>query len=235
VNYVWAAASHIGRSRANNEDAFAPLTDGTAAGTVVLAVADGMGGHVAGEVASRLAIESAMEHDGTAVERVRAGNDRVVEAVIADPALAGMGTTLTLVRLEPDGTLDLAHIGDSRAYRLREGTMERLTRDHTLVADLVAEGRLDPRQVSDHPQRNLLTRVIGMGRTIEVDELAGSAQPGDRLLLCSDGLTSMINDSQIAYILGEGQPEEAVWALIEAANAAGGEDNITVIVVDVLA
>ena len=235
MNYVWAAASHIGRSRANNEDAFAPLTDGTAAGPVVLAVADGMGGHVAGEVASRLAIESAMEHDGTAVERVRAGNDRVVEAVIADPALAGMGTTLTLVRLEPDGALDLAHIGDSRAYRLREGTMERLTRDHTLVADLVAEGRLDPRQVSDHPQRNLLTRVIGMGRTIEVDELAGSALPGDRLLLCSDGLTSMIKDSRIATILGEGQPEEAVWTLIEAANAAGGEDNITVIVVDVLA
>jgi protein phosphatase len=233
--YSWAGASHVGRVRANNEDSFAPMADGVGGGPVVLAVADGMGGHVAGEVASQLALAAAMDSGGSAAERVRAGNDRVVEAVIGDPALAGMGTTLTLIRLSGDGGFDLGHIGDSRAYRLRNGTLEQLTRDHTLVADLVADGRLDPAQVAVHPQRNLLTRVIGMGRTIEVDEITDRAESGDRVLLCSDGLTSMVSDAKIAAILGSGQPEEAVWALIEAANAAGGEDNITVIVVDVSA
>jgi protein phosphatase len=202
---------------------------------MVVAVADGMGGHVAGEVASSLALESAMSESGSAGDRVRAGNESVVEAIIADPTLAGMGTTLTLISFGADGEIDLAHIGDSRAYRLRGRKLEQLTHDHTLVADLVAEGRLDPGAVEGHPQRNLLTRVIGMGKSIAVDEIADTALPGDRLLLCSDGLTNMLTEAQIVKLLRSGDAEEAVWALIEAANDAGGEDNITVVVVVVAA
>lgn len=235
MNYSWAGATHVGRMRTNNEDAFAPAAPGTGPGPVVVAVADGMGGHVAGEVASTLALEAAMDGSGGAGDRVRAGNERVVEAVVADPSLAGMGTTLTLISLGAEGEIDLAHIGDSRAYRLRGRKLEQLTHDHTLVADLVAEGRLDPGAVKAHPQRNLLTRVIGMGKSIQVDEIVGSVLPGDRLLLCSDGLTSMVSDSQITKLLKTGETEEAIWALIEAANNAGGEDNITVVVVDVTA
>jgi protein phosphatase len=235
MNYSWAGATHVGRIRPNNEDAFAPLAPGVGPGPVVLAVADGMGGHIAGEVASSLAIEAAMSVSGSAGDRVRAGNERVVEAVLADPSLAGMGTTLTLISLGADGEIDLGHIGDSRAYRLRGRTLEQLTHDHTLVADLVAEGRLDPAAVSGHPHRNLITRVIGMGKSIEVDEVSERALPGDRLLLCSDGLTSMVGDAQIAKLLKAGGAEEAVWALIEAANNAGGEDNITVVVIAVTA
>ena len=232
MKYAWAGASHVGRLRTNNEDSFAPHTDGTGPGPVVVAVADGMGGHVAGEVASRLAIEAAMEETGSASERILAGNDSVVEAVVADPSLAGMGTTLTLADLGEDGTIDLAHIGDSRAYLLRDGNLSQLTNDHTLVAELVAEGRLDPAEVRAHPQRNLITRVIGMGKAIEVDRIPAEANDGDRYLLCSDGLTSMLDDDEIAELMASGQPVETVWALIEAANNAGGEDNITVIVVD---
>lgn len=232
MKYTWAGATHVGRVRANNEDVFAPATDGVGAGPVVLAVADGMGGHVAGEVAAKLAIEAAMETEGNALDRVLAGNSRVVEAIVADPSLGGMGTTLTLISLSADGDLDLAHIGDSRAYRLRGGVLEQLTSDHTLVAELVAEGRLDPKEVRAHPQRNLITRVIGMGKKVDPDQLSDRALDGDRLLLCSDGLSSMLEDSKMAELLGASMPEEAVWSLIEAANNAGGEDNITVIVVD---
>ena len=128
----------------------------------------------------------------------------------------------------------IGHIGDSRAYRLRGGELTQLTRDHTLVADLVAEGRLEPADVRRHPQRNLLTRVIGMAKEVEVDEASTPAEPGDRFLLCSDGLTNMVDDAGIAELLGrDGEVVQSVWALIEAANEAGGEDNITVIVVDV--
>ncbi|MDH3730298.1 MAG: protein phosphatase 2C domain-containing protein [Acidimicrobiia bacterium] len=235
MNYAWAGATHLGRVRTNNEDAFEPTADGVSSGPVVLAVADGMGGHVAGEVASRLAIDAAMSAKGSARERILAGNDRVVEAVVADPSLAGMGTTLTLVVLGADGELDLAHIGDSRAYQLRAGDLLQITSDHTLVAELVAEGRLDPKEVRAHPQRNLLTRVIGMGKQIEVEEFSDSAHDGDRLLLCSDGLSAMVDDPEIAELLAAATPEEAVWTLVEAANRAGGEDNVTVIVVDVTA
>jgi len=232
--YSWAGASHVGRSRTNNEDAFAPHADGTGSGPLVVAVADGMGGHIAGEVASRVAIEAAMAEAGSATERVLAGNSRVVEAVVADPSLAGMGTTLTLASFGADGAVDLAHIGDSRAYLWRDGKLTQLTKDHTLVAELVAEGRLDPAEVRAHPQRNLITRVIGMGKAIDVDHVGLETLDGDRYLLCSDGLTSMLDDDEIAAKM-TGEPVEAVWALVEAANNAGGEDNITVIVVDVAA
>ncbi len=233
MRYTWAGATHVGRHRTNNEDAFAPHGDGTGDGPIVVAVADGMGGHVAGEIASRLAIEAAMADPGSAGDRARAGNDKVVEAVISDPALAGMGTTLTLASLTGGNTAEIAHIGDSRAYLLRERGLRQLTQDHTLVAELVADGKLDPAEVRAHPQRNLLTKVIGMARTVDIDELSVEVEAGDRLLLCSDGLTSMIEDPEVAEILAQGAPEEAVWNLIEAANRAGGEDNVTVIVVDI--
>jgi protein phosphatase len=201
-------------------------------------VADGMGGAVAGEVASRLAVEAASkDSDDSAVEpiaRVAAANEAVVEASLEDPSLAGMGTTMTLVRLNPDGTADFAHVGDSRAYLLREGGMRLLTTDHTLINELVELGKITPKEAEHHPHRHMLTRVLGLG-PIAIDAFSIDVQPGDRILLCSDGLTTMVADFTIEQILDAGEGVEPTsWALIEQANTAGGVDNTTVVVIDVL-
>lgn len=235
MNYTWASATHVGHIREANEDAVFPRDDGHLQGPVVVAVADGMGGHVAGEVAARTAIEAAVatEQDVTAAARVRLANDAVIAAVEADPTLFGMGTTMTLGIFHEDGRLELAHVGDSRAYLYREGEIEQLTTDHTLVAEMVARGQLTPSQALTHPRRNLLTRVVGMTR-IGVDTRDVELTVGDRVLLCSDGLTGMVSDAEIARILiDSATPSEAAWTLVEAANAAGGVDNTTVAVVDV--
>ncbi len=236
MNYLWAGASHLGRLRPNNEDAVHPAEPGSGPGPAVIAVADGLGGHVGGEIASRLAIDSAVATQGTPAERITAANTTVVEAIVENPDLAGMGTTLTLGIFAESGQLELAHVGDSRAYLYRGGEFQQLTTDHTYVAQLVAQGRLTPTEAEHHPQRNLLTRVVGMAKTLAVDTLTKELMPGDRILLCSDGLTGMLTDSEIAAFLSEGEPpEETVWTLIEAANNAGGEDNVTVALVDVAA
>lgn len=233
MKYLWAAATHRGRIRNNNEDSHAPESAGTGEGPVVLMVADGMGGAVGGEVASQLAVETAVTTDGSPAEKIQAANRKVVEAAIGDSSLAGMGTTMTLLHLEPDGTGHLAHVGDSRAYLLRDGQLEMLTADHTVVAEHVAAGRLSPEEALTHPQRSMLTRVLGISPILEVDEIKMQLQDGDRVLLCSDGLTNMVPDDQIAATLTSTTAEDAVWTLVEKANQAGGHDNITVLVVDV--
>ncbi len=237
MKFTWASATHVGLVRSGNEDSVRPLADGSSEEAVVIAVADGMGGAVAGEIASRVAIEAAMNAAPDAgvspAERVRAGNDAVIEAISNDYTLSGMGTTLTLGYFDPSGVLEVGHIGDSRLYLYRSGALEQLTDDHTLVAELVALGQITEEQAETHPRRHLVTRVIGT-ETVDVDEMDLELQPGDRVLLCSDGLTSMLRDSRVAEILGNSaSPTEAAWSLVEAANAAGGTDNTTVAVVDV--
>lgn len=237
MRYTWASATHVGLVRAGNEDSVRPINDGSMEEPVVIAVADGMGGAVAGEVASRVAIEAALVQeptdDLTPGDRVRNGNAAVVDAVAADYELSGMGTTLTLGLFLPSGTVRIAHIGDSRLYLYRDGELQQLTTDHTLVAELVALGQITPEQAETHPRRHLVTRVIGTP-VIDVDEFDLDLEPEDRLVFCSDGLNSMLRDQEIAAKLAEASsPSEAAWSLVEAANAAGGTDNTTVAVVDV--
>jgi len=235
MNYTWATATDVGHVRQMNEDSVFPEGDGRAAGPALVAVADGMGGATAGHVASRVALAAATTRaDGAAAATlVERGNDAVLRAVAEDGSLSGMGTTLTLGIFHPEGRLELAHVGDTRAYLFRGGELDQITSDHTLVAEMVAEGRLTPAQAETHPRRHLLTRVVGMAGT-EVDTYDVELRPGDRVLLCSDGLTGMVPDHAIARILHEASdPAEAAWSLVEAANAAGGHDNTTVAVVDV--
>ena len=237
MRFTWASATHVGLVRSGNEDSVRPLADGSSEDAVVVAVADGMGGAVAGEIASRVAIEAATDPGPDSSlspgERVQAGNAAVIEAITEDFRLSGMGTTLTLGYFDPSGVLRVGHIGDSRLYLYRNGALEQLTDDHTLVAELVALGQITEEQAENHPRRHLVTRVIGT-ETIDVDELDFELKSGDRILICSDGLTSMLRDTQVAEILRQStSPSDAAWSLVEAANAAGGVDNTTVAVVDV--
>ena len=233
MKYQWAAASHKGRVRNNNEDSYAPATAGRGTGPVVLMVADGMGGAIGGEIASQLAVEHASTGSGSPVERVIRANEAVVERTVSEPGLAGMGTTLTLAEFGDDGTVNLAHVGDTRAYLWHQGLLEQLTDDHTVVAEQLAAGHISAADAVSHPQRSMLTRVLGISPEIDVDSISFDSEAGDRILICSDGLTNMVEDDRVAQLLAKGSPEEAVWALIEEANRAGGHDNITVVVVDV--
>jgi protein phosphatase len=226
--------SDTGRQRRGNEDAFfarAPL----------FAVADGMGGAQAGEVASGLAVEvleQGLPDSGGSVEerlamRVREANARINELARSDEQRAGMGTTLTAAYVGED-ELSVAHVGDSRLYRLRDGSFERLTEDHSLVEELVRQGKLTPEEAGEHPQRSIITRALGPEAGVEADTHTWPARDGDLYLICSDGLTSMVPDGRIAEIIGGtvgdgGSLAAAARALIEAANAAGGRDNITVV------
>lgn len=237
MRYTWVIESHVGKVRTGNEDSFAPPNDGVSDGPVVIAVADGMGGHVAGEVASRLAIEAAVDDDlepgESPADRVLRANEAVIHGMESDPRHSGMGTTLTLGIFEPDGTLRIGHVGDSRAYLFRDGALQQLTQDHSLVGELVAAGRLTPEEARHHPRRHLVTQSIGM-HTIEVESLTEALKDGDRILICSDGLTDMVDDAGITALLAPGDGlSDTVWSLIDAANAAGGIDNTTVAVVDV--
>ena len=233
------AATDVGRHREGNED-------NMFSGTTVFAVADGMGGHVAGEVASETALRPIAKLDGQTFDEARdatealrqaieAANRNVVGQAQADPQLAGMGTTLTAVMVR-DGQLHIAHVGDSRAYLLRDGeTINQLTTDHTLVEQLVQDGRLSRDEVATHPQRSVITRAIGVDAEVEVDTLAPLVlQPGDQVLLCSDGLSGPVSDPQISDLLrDEPDGNAAVEQLIQAANDAGGPDNITVVLLRV--
>jgi protein phosphatase len=233
------AASDVGRHRQGNED-------NMFSGTTVFAVADGMGGHQAGEVASEMALRPVAELDGqsyddakTATEALRqaieAANRSVVSEARNDPGLAGMGTTLTAVMVRDDH-LHLAHVGDSRAYLLRPGEeMTLLTTDHTLVEQLVQDGRLSRDEVATHPQRSVITRAVGVDSDIEVDTLDPLVlQDGDQILLCSDGLTGPVTEETIADLLAtEPHGDAVVGQLIGAANDAGGPDNITVVLLRV--
>jgi len=233
VRYTWAAASHQGMVRENNEDSIFPTSSGESNDGAVLIVADGMGGHVAGEVASRLAVNAAASSELEAGDRVAAGNRAIREEVSRDPGLEGMGTTMTLLTVD-DGVAHLAHVGDSRAYLLRDRELAQLTEDHTVAAEYVAMGELSSHEAVSHPQRHMLTRTLGLTRFVNIDEIDVELIQGDRLLICSDGLTEMVSDDDIAKTLGDGTPDEVVWELIELANEAGGVDNISVVVLEVL-
>jgi serine/threonine protein phosphatase PrpC len=221
--------SDTGRQRRANEDSFfvrSPL----------FVVADGMGGAQAGEVASRLAAETfaaGLPDDGSSEQRletrVREANQRIHEVSQEDRALNGMGTTLTAAYLDDD-ELTLAHVGDSRAYLLRDGELTRLTRDHTLVEELVRRGELTEEEAAEHPQRSIITRALGPEPDIDIDLHTHRVRAGDVLLLCSDGLTGMIGEDEVAEILtGADSLRNAGRALVDAANEAGGRDNITVV------
>ena len=223
-----AFRSDTGRQRNANEDSFFVRAP-------VFVVADGMGGAQAGEVASKAAAE-AFDRDlpdappeRVLKETIEAANREIHEHARADPSLAGMGTTITAAIVDASGEeVGIGHVGDSRAYRLRDGKLERLTRDHSLVEEMRRKGQLTDAQAEDHPQRSIITRALGPEPEVEVDVQTVPAQPGDLFLLCSDGLTTMLDDEHIARILAAASSiDAAVRTLIDEANRAGGRDNIT--------
>jgi PPM family protein phosphatase len=224
-------ATDIGRVRERNDDSF--LVE-----PPLYAVADGMGGHRGGDVASQLALLTIEEQfrsgTGSLAQQVKDANAAVFERSTADRAVAGMGTTLTAALIDGDEA-HLVHVGDSRAYLLRAGALRQLTEDHTLVNRMIRAGEITRQEADVHPHRNVLTRALGTEPEVDVDESDLGLLAGDRLLLCSDGLTSMVVEQQIQAIL-ETTPEtqEAADRLVRAANSAGGLDNITVVVLDVV-
>ncbi|HEU0131241.1 MAG TPA: Stp1/IreP family PP2C-type Ser/Thr phosphatase [Mycobacteriales bacterium] len=234
LSWRYAAASDVGLLRDGNEDA-------AFAGRRLLAVADGMGGHAAGEVASAAVIAALEQLDELGVDAgdprealqdaVREANANLRDMVAADAELHGMGTTVTAVLTDGDAAW-LAHVGDSRAYLLREGELRQLTRDHTFVQQLVDEGRIRREDVSTHPQRNVIMRALDGREGLELDLERLEVRPGDRLLLCSDGLSGVVTDDSLAAVLGDSSPEEAVQRLVDLALRGGGPDNITCIVAD---
>jgi serine/threonine protein phosphatase PrpC len=225
-----AVRTDTGRQRNANEDSLFTKPP-------LFVVADGMGGAQAGEVASKAAAESfAHELPAAPPERVleqtiEGANRTIHELARKDPGLAGMGTTITaaIVDLEAE-EVAIGHVGDSRAYRLRGGHFEQLTRDHSLVEEMRRKGQLTDAQAEDHPQRSIITRALGPEPEVQVDLQTVPAQAGDVFLLCSDGLTTMLGDEQIAHVLSRATSlQAAVKALIDEANRAGGRDNITVV------
>jgi protein phosphatase len=225
-----AFRTDTGRQRNANEDSLftrAPL----------FVVADGMGGAQAGEVASKTAAESFDRELPQAPperllrETIEAANRTIHERARNDPDLAGMGTTITAAIVDPVAEeVAIGHVGDSRAYRLRGGKLERLTRDHSLVEEMRRKGQLTDAQAEDHPQRSIITRALGPEPEVEVDVQTVPAHAGDVFLICSDGLTTMLGDEQIARLLSRATSmEAAVRALVDEANRAGGRDNISVI------
>lgn len=225
-----------GKVRQNNEDA---LLCGEGRDPALFAVADGIGGFEAGEVASSMVVETlgSLDPGGSLPEAIREANRRIHSAASSDEKLAGMGTTIVAARLKDiGGTLEaeVSHVGDSRLYLLREGQMQPLTEDHSLVAELVRSGSLTRAQASEHPQKNLITRALGAEEEVEVDSSRFEILPGDRLVLCSDGLPDMVPETRISELASGGQAaEESARALVSAALSAGGTDNVTVVVVDV--
>ena len=224
-----ASRTDTGRQRNANEDAFF-------ARPPLFAVADGMGGAQAGEVASRLAAES-LEAVGRGEESpeaylraiARTANARIHRVAQADESRSGMGTTLTAALVEDD-EVGLAHVGDSRAYLFRDGELKLLTSDHSLVEELRRQGRLTDEQAEDHPQRSIITRALGPERDVDIDTMTFQARPGDTYLLCSDGLTTMVREERITEVLAESESlDAAVQRLVDEANEAGGRDNITVV------
>jgi PPM family protein phosphatase len=225
-------ATDQGQVRGNNEDV--ALVDRH---NSLFAVADGMGGHRGGEVASRTAVEAmraSFAADGELEAAIEAANREVRARAEGDDELTGMGTTLTAVTPASPTTLVVGHVGDSRAYLLRNGELQRITEDHSLVEELVRQGRLTPEQAESHPQKAIVTRALGVDSEVDVDLYPVVVETGDRIILCSDGLTDMVRDRDIERIArNEPDPQRAAEALVTAANNAGGHDNITVVIVQV--
>ena len=242
-----AGLTDRGRLRPSNQDAFAVMND-----LDLWIVADGMGGHAGGEVASRLAVESVIKQIEATVAKttthpahqaddrsllrqaIESAQQTILDQASAHPELTGMGTTIVTLRISSGAPAQatLAHVGDSRAYLLRAGSLTPLTRDHSLVEDYVRRGLISPDQVFQHPLGHVLTRALGIADAAESDISVHTVQPDDLLLLCTDGLTKMLNDDRVAAIVSAAgrSPESACRALVEEANRLGGEDNITVVV-----
>ena len=224
-----------GRKRRHNEDAYVcepPL----------FAIADGMGGAQAGEVASRLAAAALRESGADAggeqriVDLIQEANRRVYDRSNADPNTYGMGTTMTVALVE-DGRVAFGHVGDSRAYLIRDGAMEQVTEDHSLVNELLKSGKLSPEEAETHPQRSVITRALGTDPDVDVDTFTIDAKNGDVFLLCSDGLTDMVDEQEILELVERNRSniDTALKALVRAANRGGGEDNITVVAFEIAA
>src|SRR6266550_8072997 len=231
-----AAVSDTGRKRRHNEDTYVLEPP-------VFAVVDGMGGAKAGEVASELAAEALREESREggsgedAVESlIQEANRRVYRRATEDASTSGMGTTLTVALVEDD-RVRFGHVGDSRAYLVRDGELIQLTEDHSLVGELVRSGKLAPEDAESHPQRSVITRALGTDPDVDVDTFTQEARPGDIFVLCSDGLYSMVGNSTILEIVerNRGDLNAAARALISAANRAGGDDNITVVAFEIAA
>jgi protein phosphatase len=224
-----ASITDVGMQRHTNEDSFYEAPP-------VFAVADGMGGAQAGEVASAMAVEAFGDGSGAGsnpeqqLERIiTEANSKIWETAQADTRHAGMGTTMTAVQVG-DTDMAVGHVGDSRLYRFRDGTLEQLTRDHSLVEEFVRQGRLTREQAERHPQRSVITRALGPEESVEVDTFTVPLKDGDVYLLCSDGLSGMVSDEAMEKILASGRPvADAGTELIAAANENGGRDNITAV------
>lgn len=237
MKLVWGAITDVGIVRSTNEDAYI-------ADNVLFAVADGMGGHNAGEVASALAVASLRTASRTGISNseefrliVQNTNTAIYTASLDDSTQRGMGTTLTAAAVVPgsNGNVLVANVGDSRTYLFRADRLERVTTDHSYVQELVNEGIISAEDARTHPRRNIVTRALGIDRHVNVDVISLQLSPGDRLVLCSDGLVDEVPDHHIADVLRQHSvAQEAAEALVMTANANGGRDNTTVVVVDVL-
>jgi protein phosphatase len=233
ISYDAVAVTDTGQVRQANEDAFF-------LGESVFAVADGMGGHVAGEVASRTALEPIAVIDGRVfadydeaadalTNAIKDANGSVVAKAIEEPELKGMGTTLTAALVE-GRRLHIAHVGDSRAYLLRGGSIVQVTKDHTLVQHFIDQGEITPAEAARHPQRSIITRAIGVSPVVDVDHHVIDLEVGDHVLLCSDGLTGLVTDGEIREVILSAEAEEAALGeLVRLANDRGGPDNITAV------
>ena len=234
-----AAATDTGQIRAANQDSYGAFTDADRARLFV--VADGMGGHRGGETASRLAVETIGDvfrrseegPEGTLRDAFQAANQRIWQVAQEDDALQGMGTTGVALLLSPDEPLWLAHVGDSRAYRYRRGVLERLTVDHSMVEHMREHGLLTEEEAAHHPERNVILRSLGVQPTVEVEIASVATEPGDQFMLCSDGLSSVVPEAEIAAVLERHRPVDAARLLVDLANQRGGPDNVTVQVVQI--
>ena len=230
---AWGARSDVGLVRGHNEDSFLLRTP-------LFMVSDGMGGHAAGEVASSIAVETVGEQaPGTADDvllgaAVEAANMAVIQAAEQGIGKPGMGCTVTAVLIEKN-KMAVAHVGDSRAYVLRQGTLVRVTHDHSYVEELVDSGQITADEARTHPSRSIITRALGSDPDMYADHFSLEVNDGDRIILCSDGLSSMISDAEIESLaVSSATPQQAADNLVAAALTAGGSDNVTVVVVDVL-
>ncbi|MEW5763138.1 MAG: Stp1/IreP family PP2C-type Ser/Thr phosphatase [Bacillota bacterium] len=231
----WSAVTHPGCLRPNNEDALCTRGD-----LGLFAVADGLGGHRAGEVASRIALEvlerevaaHPEERDTRALlaTAVEVANRQVCVLAQQESSCAGMGTTLSACLIR-GGWLTVAHVGDSRVYLLRDDCIKQLTEDHSLVQELVRQGKISSEDAAEHPYRNVISRALGTADRVEVDIMQVALAPGDRVFLCTDGLSNQVGDEEILSMAGAPAPDTAVSRLLEAALARGGPDNITMVLV----
>jgi protein phosphatase len=237
TRFRWGLVTDVGRTRSANQDNALAIEG-------LFAVADGMGGHRGGEVASEVAVRALHERSPIVtsddlLDAITIANDAILEQSIEDPNLRGMGTTLCVVALVADDNGDerlaIANIGDSRVYLYSGGELAQMTDDHSLVAALVREGRLTPEEAEAHPQRNILTRALGIDHQVSIDAWYERPLVGDRWVLCSDGLFNEVSDDQIAAVLRRlADPTDAASELVRLANESGGRDNITVLIVDVV-